>query len=95
MRYSYSLPFLAVAASMLIAAARGPQTAEASLDRVAELAGCSRIAIYQYVAGKEELFGQLAGQAAAQMWAALESLDDVTADARRTDERGRTGLVCG
>ncbi len=35
MRYSYSLPVLAVAASMLIAAARGPQTAEASLDRVA------------------------------------------------------------
>ena len=53
-----------------------------SLDRVAELAGCSRVAIYQYVAGKEELFGQLAGQAATQMWAALEALDDVTADAR-------------
>ena len=53
-----------------------------SLDRVAELAGCSRVAIYQYVAGKEELFGHLAGQAAEQMWAALEALDAVTADAR-------------
>lgn len=53
----------------------------ASLDRVAELAGCSRVAIYQYVAGKDELFAQLAAQAATQMWAALESLDDVTADA--------------
>lgn len=52
-----------------------------SLDRVAELAGCSRVAIYQYVAGKEELFGQLATHAATEMWAALESLDDVTADA--------------
>lgn len=53
-----------------------------SLDRVAELAGCSRIAIYQYVSGKEELFGHLAREAAAQMWAALDALDDVTPDAR-------------
>ena len=52
-----------------------------SLDRVAELAGCSRVAIYQYVSGKDELFRVLAAQAATQMWAALEALDDVTPDA--------------
>ena len=52
----------------------------ASLDRVAELAGCSRVAIYQYVSGKDELFRTLASQAANQMWAALESISDVTPD---------------
>ncbi|HKY13533.1 MAG TPA: TetR/AcrR family transcriptional regulator [Microthrixaceae bacterium] len=52
-----------------------------SLDRVAELAGCSRVAIYQYVSGKDELFRLLASQASNQMWAALESMSDVTPDA--------------
>ena len=52
-----------------------------TLDRVAELAGCSRVAIYQYVSGKDELFRVLAAQAATQMWAALEALDNVTPDA--------------
>lgn len=51
-----------------------------TLDRVAELAGCSRVAIYQYVSGKEELFRVLAAQAATLMWAALEALDSVTPD---------------
>lgn len=59
-----------------------------SLDRVAELAGCSRVAIYQYVSGKDELFRVLAGQADRQMWAALEALGDVTPDAA-----GRTALL--
>lgn len=53
----------------------------ASLDQVADLAGCSRIAIYQYVSGKEELFRVLASQAATEMWAALESTTAVTPDA--------------
>lgn len=52
-----------------------------TLDRVAELAGCSRVAIYQYVSGKDELFRVLAAQAGIQMWAALEALDNVTPDA--------------
>jgi AcrR family transcriptional regulator len=52
-----------------------------SLDRVAELAGCSRVAIYQYVSGKDELFRVLASQASSQMRAALESISDVTPDA--------------
>ena len=53
-----------------------------TLDRVAELAGCSWVTIYQYVSGKDDLFRRLATQAAGQMWAAFEALDDVTADAR-------------
>jgi AcrR family transcriptional regulator len=49
-----------------------------TLDRIAELAGCSRVTIYQYASGKDDLFRRLANQAAAQMWAAFEALDDVT-----------------
>ena len=52
-----------------------------TLDRIAELAGCSRVTIYQYASGKDDLFRRLAAQAAAQMWAAFEALDDVTPDA--------------
>ena len=52
-----------------------------TLDRIAELAGCSRVTIYQYASGKDDLFRRLATQAAAQMWAAFEALDDVTPDA--------------
>ncbi len=51
-----------------------------TLDRIAELAGCSRVTIYQYASGKDDLFRRLATQAAAQMWAAFEALDDVTPD---------------
>jgi AcrR family transcriptional regulator len=59
-----------------------------TLDRVAELAGCSRVAIYQYVSGKDELFRLLASQTANQMGAALESISDVTPDAA-----GHTSLL--
>ena len=52
-----------------------------TLDRIAELAGCSRVTIYQYASGKDDLFRRLATQAAAQMWAAFEALEDVTPDA--------------
>jgi AcrR family transcriptional regulator len=52
-----------------------------TLDRIAELAGCSRIAIYQYASGKEELFRRLGAQVAADMWAAVEALDEITPDA--------------
>jgi AcrR family transcriptional regulator len=59
-----------------------------SLDRVAELAGCSRVAIYQYVSGKSELFRVLAVQASNQMRAAVESISDVT-----PDEHGHASLL--
>jgi AcrR family transcriptional regulator len=38
------------------------------------------VTIYQYASGKDELFRRLASQAAAQMWAAFEALEDVTPD---------------
>ena len=59
-----------------------------TLDRIAELAGCSRVTIYQYASGKDELFRRLATQAAAQMWAAFEALEDVT-----PDSSGRASLL--
>jgi AcrR family transcriptional regulator len=60
----------------------------ASLDRIAELAGCSRVTVYQYFSGKDELFRSLATQVANQMGAALEVLDTVTPDAT-----GRAALL--
>ena len=59
-----------------------------TLDRIAELAGCSRVTIYQYASGKDKLFRRLATQAAAQMWAAFEALEDVT-----PDKSGRASLL--
>jgi AcrR family transcriptional regulator len=59
-----------------------------TLNRIAELAGCSRVAIYQYASGKDDLFRGLATQAATQMWAAFEVLEDVTPDAS-----GRAALL--
>ena len=52
-----------------------------TLDKIAQRAGCSRVSIYQYFAGKDELFRQLAGQVARQMRASAESLDELTPDA--------------
>ena len=60
----------------------------ATLDRIAELAGCSRVTVYQYTSGKDDLFRRLASQAANQMWAAYAALEDVT-----PDERGRASLL--
>lgn len=57
----------------------------ASLDRIAELAGCSRVTVYQYFSGKDELFRSLATQVANQMGAALEVMDTVTPDATGRD----------
>lgn len=59
-----------------------------SLDRIAELAGCSRVTVYQYFSGKDELFRSLATQVANQMGAALEVLDPITPDAA-----GRAALL--
>jgi len=59
-----------------------------SFDRIGELAGCSRVTVYQYFSGKDELFRSLATQVANQMGAALEVLDPITPDAA-----GRTALL--
>lgn len=59
-----------------------------SLDRIAELASCSRVTVYQYFSGKDELFHSLATQVANQMGAALEVLDTIT-----PDSSGRAALL--
>jgi AcrR family transcriptional regulator len=51
-----------------------------SIDRITKLARCSRVSFYQYFAGKEEVFRQLAGQVARQVSASTEALDPLTAD---------------
>jgi AcrR family transcriptional regulator len=50
----------------------------ATVERIARRAGCSRISVYQYFSGKEELFRHLAGQVARQLAASSEALDAVT-----------------
>ena len=52
-----------------------------TLDRIGQVAGCSRVSIYQYFSGKEDVFRHLAGQVARQMRASAEALEPVTADA--------------
>ncbi len=51
-----------------------------SIDRIAKEAGCSRISFYQYFAGKEDVFRQLAGQVARQLNASVEALGPLTPD---------------
>lgn len=51
-----------------------------TFDRIASRAGCSRVSIYQYFAGKDDLFRRLAGQVVRQVRAATEALDPVTPD---------------
>ncbi|MBV9952030.1 MAG: TetR/AcrR family transcriptional regulator [Acidimicrobiia bacterium] len=53
----------------------------ATLDRIAQVAGCSRVSIYQYFSGKDDVFRQLAGQVARQLRASMEALDPITPDA--------------
>lgn len=52
----------------------------ATLDRIGQLAGCSRVSIYQYFSGKDDMFRHLAGQVARQLRASMEALDPVTPD---------------
>src|SRR5579871_4417164 len=47
----------------------------ASVDRIARVAGCSRVSFYQYFASKEDVFFHLAGQLARQVSASTEALD--------------------
>jgi AcrR family transcriptional regulator len=54
---------------------------QCSIDRITQIAGCSRVSFYQYFSSKEDLFRQLAGQVARQLRASLERLDPITPDA--------------
>lgn len=51
-----------------------------TLDKIAKVAGCSRVSIYQYFSGKDDVFRHLAGQVARQMRASAEALEPVTPD---------------
>lgn len=52
----------------------------ASVERIAKLAGCSRVSFYQYFASKEDVFGHLAAQLARQVSASTEALELLTPD---------------
>lgn len=52
-----------------------------TLDKIGQVAGCSRVSIYQYFAGKDDVFRHLAGQVARQMRASAEALVPLTPDA--------------
>jgi AcrR family transcriptional regulator len=52
-----------------------------SVDRIARLAGCSRIAFYQYFSGSQEVLGHLADEVTRQAGASVETLQPVTPDA--------------
>jgi AcrR family transcriptional regulator len=53
---------------------------QCSIDRITSMAGCSRVSFYQYFAGKEDLFRDLAGQVARQLSASIEALTLLTPD---------------
>ncbi len=58
-----------------------------SVERIAKLARCSRVSLYQYFENKDDVFRALAGQVARQVSASTEALDPLTAD-----EAGWTAL---
>src|SRR4051794_19671445 len=49
-----------------------------SVDRIAQLGGCSRVAFYQYFESKQDVFARLAEQVARQLSASTEALEPVT-----------------
>jgi AcrR family transcriptional regulator len=49
-----------------------------SIDRIAQLSGCSRVAVYQYFASKDDVFRELTAQVARQLSASTEALDPLT-----------------
>jgi AcrR family transcriptional regulator len=53
---------------------------DGSIERIAKLGGCSRVAFYQYFSSKEEVRAYLAAQVARQLSASTEALDPITAD---------------
>src|SRR5690242_13763949 len=52
-----------------------------SMERIAKVAGCSRVSVYQYFAGKEDVFRHLAAEVEREVTASTEALGPVTADA--------------
>jgi len=52
-----------------------------SIDRIAKVAGCSRVAVYQYFASKEDVFRHLALQVEREVAESTEALGTVTASA--------------
>jgi AcrR family transcriptional regulator len=50
---------------------------QCTIDQIAKRAGCSRVAFYQYFAGKEDVFRELGGHIAGQLSASTESLAKV------------------
>jgi AcrR family transcriptional regulator len=53
---------------------------ECTVDRIAKLARCSRVSLYQYFANKDEVFQQLAGQVARQVSASTEAIEPLSED---------------
>ena len=53
---------------------------QTGINRITELAGCSRASFYQYFSDKEDVFRHLAGQVARQLSASTEALDAITPD---------------
>src|SRR5689334_3449387 len=49
-----------------------------SVDRIAQLGGCSRVAFYQYFESKQDVFRQLAEQVVRQLSASTEALEPLT-----------------
>ena len=56
-----------------------------SVDRIAALARCSRVAFYQYFSGKEDVYRDLAEQVARQVSASTEALDQISATCEGRD----------
>jgi AcrR family transcriptional regulator len=54
---------------------------QTGINRITEVAGCSRASFYQYFSDKEDVFRHLAGQVARQLSASTEALDAITPDA--------------
>lgn len=53
---------------------------QCSIDAIANRAGCSRAAFYQYFSSREDVFRQLTGQVARQLNASTEALEALTPD---------------
>jgi AcrR family transcriptional regulator len=58
------------------------------VQRITELAGCSRVSFYQYFSSKEDLFRHLAGRLAKRLGELVDALPPITGD-----EAGRDALV--
>ena len=53
---------------------------QTGINRITEVAGCSRASFYQYFSDKDDVFRHLAGQVARQLSASTEALDAITPD---------------